>query len=172
MDGVEIKKVTLNEIDRLQNISRQTFYETYSAVNTKENMSRYLEENFSTERLSLELINEHTVFYFAIIESEVIGYIKLNFMEAQTEQGLNDTLEIERIYVLSEYHGKNVGQLLFQKAVSLAKEEQMDYVWLGVWEKNPKAIRFYEKNGFVAFGTHLFLLGEDEQNDILMKLDL
>ena len=172
MDGVEIKKVTLNEIDRLQKISRQTFYETYSAVNTKENMSRYLEENFSTERLSFELANAYTVFYFAIIESEVIGYIKLNFMEAQTEQGLNDTLEIERIYVLSEYHGKNVGQLLFQKAVSLAKEEQMDYVWLGVWEKNPKAIRFYEKNGFVAFGTHLFLLGEDEQNDILMKLDL
>jgi diamine N-acetyltransferase len=87
-------------------------------------------------------------------------------------QGNNNSLEIERIYVLQEFQGKKVGQMLFGKAVEIAKQKNADYIWLGVWEKNIKAIRFYEKNGFVPFGKHLFKLGDDEQTDIMMKLVL
>lgn len=81
-------------------------------------------------------------------------------------------MEIERIYVLKEFHGKKVGQILYEKAIELAKGIDADFIWLGVWEENPRAIRFYEKNGFSAFDKHIFQLGNDEQTDIMMKLEL
>src|SRR5690606_2609409 len=81
-------------------------------------------------------------------------------------------LEIERIYVLKDFHGKKVGQLLYDKAIEVAKEKKSDYIWLGVWEENPRAINFYKKNGFVEFDKHIFKLGNDEQLDIMMTLKL
>ncbi|MCB0820060.1 MAG: GNAT family N-acetyltransferase, partial [Bacteroidetes bacterium] len=83
-----------------------------------------------------------------------------------------NSLEIERVYVLKEFHGMHVGRKLLEKAIELANSQNSEFVWLGVWEKNHKAIRFYEKNGFKPFDKHIFRLGEDEQTDIMMKLDL
>ncbi len=172
MDNIEIRKVTLDDIAQLQKIGRQTFQETFSASNSEENMKNYLEEGFSEEKLTAELKDENSEFYFAILDDEVIGYLKLNFGQSQTELQDNKALEIERIYVSKEYHGKKVGQLLYDQAIQIAKQRDSDYVWLGVWEENPKAIRFYKKNGFVAFDKHIFKLGDDEQTDIMMKLQL
>lgn len=98
--------------------------------------------------------------------------MKLNFGAAQNELKNKQCLEIERIYVLKEYHGKKIGQLLYDKAIQIAKEKNVNYVWLGVWEKNLRAINFYKKNGFVGFDKHIFKLGDDEQTDIMMKLEL
>ncbi|WP_139145003.1 MULTISPECIES: GNAT family N-acetyltransferase [Sphingobacterium] len=70
---------------------------------------------------------------------------------------------------LQDYHGKKVGQILYEKALEIALKKKSIYVWLGVWEENPRAIKFYKKNGFVEFDKHTFVLGEDEQTDILMK---
>jgi diamine N-acetyltransferase len=98
--------------------------------------------------------------------------LKINFGSSQTEQKDKNSLEIERIYVLKEYHGKKVGQVLYDCALKIAKEKQIEFVWLGVWEKNPRAISFYTKNGFEAFDKHVFVLGTDEQTDIMMKLTL
>ena len=81
-------------------------------------------------------------------------------------------MEVERIYVLKEFHGKQIGQILFDKALEIAKEKKINYLWLGAWEKNPRAIRFYEKNGFVQFSTHLFKVGADEQTDVMMRREL
>lgn len=172
MSTIEIKKITLNDIDQLQKIGRQTFQETFSEGNSEENMKTYLEEGFSIEKLTAELNDTQSEFYFATHNNEVIGYLKLNFGESQTELKDNKALEIERIYVSKEYHGKNVGQLLYNKAIEIAKQKNADYVWLGVWEENPRAIRFYKKNGFVEFDKHIFKLGNDEQTDIMMKLNL
>ena len=172
MEKIIIKKVTLNDLDRLQKSSRQTFSETFAAKNTEENMRKYLEEGFSTKKLTDELNNKESAFYFAELNDEVVGYIKLNCGQSQTELKDETALEIERIYVLKEFHGKNVGQLLYQKAVDIAREKDVDYVWLGVWEENERAINFYRKNGFVEFDKHIFRLGEDEQTDIMMKLKL
>src|SRR5688572_3525197 len=172
MEQINIKKVSLQDIDQLQQISRQTFFETFSAGNTEENMKKYLEEGFSTEKLTAELNNPTSEFYFAELDNTVIGYVKLNFGESQTELKDDNALEIERIYVLKEFHGKKVGQLLYEKAMQIARQKNADYVWLGVWEENPRAIKFYQKNGFVAFDKHIFKLGNDEQTDIMMKLQL
>ena len=172
MENISIEKITLNEIDQLQKICRQTFFETFSTSNTEENMQKYLEEGFSVDKLSNELNDENAEFYFAKLENNIIGYLKLNSGTAQTELKDEKALEIERIYVLKEFHGKKVGQILYDKAIEIARQKNADYVWLGVWEENPRAISFYKKNGFVEFDKHIFKLGEDEQTDIMMKLKL
>ena len=172
MENIAIKKATLNDIEQLQKIGRQTFYETFSAGNTEENMTKYLEEGFPLEKLAAELNDESSEFYFAVLGNNVIGYLKLNVGQSQTELQDDKALEIERIYVLQEFHGKKVGQVLYEKAMQIAKQINAHYVWLGVWEENPRAINFYKKNGFAAFDKHIFKLGNDEQTDIMMKLQL
>jgi len=172
MNTINIERAQTTEIDQLQKIGTQTFYETFATSNSEENMQNYLAESFSHERLTNELNDLNSEFYFAKVNDEVIGYLKLNFGVSQTELRDDKALEIERIYVLKEFHGKKVGQLLYNKAIEIAKEKNADFVWLGVWEENPRAISFYKKNGFVEFDKHIFTLGDDEQTDIMMKLKL
>lgn len=172
INHILINPVSLDDIGELQKISRQTFFETFSAVNTEENMKKYSEESLSLEKLAAEVSAKGSEFYFAILENTIIGYLKLNYGEAQTELKDSKALEIERIYVLQEFHGKNVGQLLYEKAMQVAKGMDAEYVWLGVWEENKRAITFYKKNGFTEFDKHIFMLGNDEQTDIMMKLHL
>lgn len=172
MDNIEITQVDLTEIEQLQIIGRQTFFETFADGNTEENMQKYLEEGFTIDKLTAELTNSYSTFYFAKLDNNVIGYLKINFGQAQTELNDNQALEIERIYVLKEFHGKKVGQILYNKALDIAKQANVDYLWLGVWEENPRAITFYKKNGFVEFDKHIFKLGDDKQTDIMMKLKL
>ncbi len=172
MDEIVINKIGLEEITALQIIGRQTFFETFADGNTEENMQKYLEEGFTIDKLTAELTNPDSAFYFATISKNIIGYLKINFGSAQTELKENNAIEIERIYVLIEFHGKKVGQLLYEKALDIAKQKNAGYLWLGVWEKNLRAINFYKKNGFIEFDKHIFKLGNDNQTDIMMKMDL
>ncbi len=172
MEKIEIIQIGLKEIDQLQIIGRQTFFETFADGNSKENMQKYLEEGFALDKLTAELTNPYSEFYFAKIDNRVIGYLKINFEQAQTELKDNKALEIERIYVLKEFYGKNVGQTLYNKAIDITKQKNLKHLWLGVWEENPRAISFYKKNGFIEFDKHVFKLGDDEQTDIMMKLEL
>ena len=172
MENINVVRVTLNDIDQLQKIGRQTFSDTFSAGNTEDNIRKYLDEGFSLEKLTAELNDKNAEFYFAILDKNIIGYLKLNFGQSQTELKDDKALEIERIYVLKGFHGKNVGQILYEKAIQIARQTNADYVWLGVWEENPRAKNFYKKNGFVEFDKHIFKLGNDEQTDIMMKLQL
>lgn len=169
---MNIRPVITTDIALLQAIGKQTFYETFAESNTSKDMEQYLTTSFGTAKIQQELSNPDSLFFFAEEENEVIGYLKLNFASAQTEPQDPNAMEIERIYVLKEFHGSGVGQALYQKAIEVAKERKVTYVWLGVWEKNERALRFYKKNGFVAFDTHTFVLGSDAQTDILMKLSM
>lgn len=169
MKAIEIKKVILNDIDQLQQLARQTFGETFAEVNTEENMRKYLDERFSTQKLTAEVNDRNSEFYFATLDHRAIGYLKLNFGAAQTEPQDERAMEIERIYVIREFHGQKVGQLLYDKAIQISEEKGASYVWLGVWENNKRAIRFYQKNGFTEFDKHIFVLGDEQQTDLLMK---
>lgn len=172
METPVIKKIELSEIEKLQKIGRKTFYETFAGDNSEENMSAYLDEKFALAKLTTELTNTNSEFYFAHIADQILGYLKVNFAEAQTELQDKEGLEIERIYVLQEFHGLKVGQLLYNKALQIAKDSNLKYIWLGVWEENLRAQNFYKKNGFVEFDKHIFVLGDQEQTDLLMKLTL
>lgn len=170
--NIKIKQVSLNDVEKLQKIGRQTFYETFSSGNSKEDMAKYLEKEFSIEKLKSELTDPDSKLYFSLIDNRIVGYLKINIGSSQTELKKENSLEIERIYVLSEFHGKKVGQQLYNKAMEIARQKSVDFVWLGVWEKNPRAIRFYQKSGFKEFDKHIFILGNDEQTDIMMKLKI
>lgn len=172
MDIIKIIKATLVDISSLQSISIQTFVETFADHNTADNMQMYLGINLSTYKLTEELGDPNSEFYFALLDNKVIGYLKVNIGQAQTELKDKKSLEIERIYVLKDFHGKKVGQVLYDKAIDIAQYTNVDYVWLGVCEKNLRAINFYKKNGFIEFDKHIFKLGEDEQTDIMMHLKL
>ena len=121
MSNIETRKLTIADVETLQKIGRATFQETFATSNSEENMKDYLENGFSIEKLTSELNDENSEFYFATDEDKVIGYLKVNFGASQTELKDNDALEIERIYVLNEYHGKKIGQVLYDKALEVAK---------------------------------------------------
>lgn len=170
--NINITRVQPADIGSLQMIGRQTFIETFEQHNTPENMQHYLQESFSEQKLSSELNDTGSEFYFALSGEQVIGYLKINTGASQMELKDQNSLEIERIYVAQEFHGKKVGQILFEYAIQIARNRHYDFVWLGVWEHNARALRFYEKNGFVPFDKHVFMLGDDKQTDIMMKKNL
>lgn len=172
MENIQIVAVSPKEVIQLQHISKETFSQTFAEINTEENMNKYLNESFSVEQLESELGNKHSHFYFAKLDDQIIAYMKLNTGKAQKEDLGEKSLEIERIYVLKDFLGKKVGQVLYNKAIEVAQNKTMDFVWLGVWEKNSRAIAFYTKNGFIQFDQHDFMLGDDRQIDLLMKLNL
>lgn len=172
MESIKTLKITIEDIKLLQEIGKRTFAETFSSDNSEEDMKKYLNDKFSIKALKTEFADKNVEFYFAKLERQIIGYLKINFGDAQTEIKDENAIEIERIYVLKEFHGKKVGQLLCNKAIQVATLRKVDYIWLGVWEENQKAIRFYKKNGFVEFSKHIFKLGNDEQTDIMMKLEI
>lgn len=169
MNNIVIRKAGIQDLKQLQEISTETFVQTFAEVNTKEDMEKYLSEHLSLSKLSAELNDAESDFYFAQLNDQVIGYLKTNSGAAQTELKEADGLEVERIYVLKEFKGKNVGQVLLDKAITVAHDQKAAYIWLGVWEENYRAIRFYEKNGFSVFDKHIFRLGNDEQTDLMMK---
>lgn len=169
---MEIIQIDKTNVKELQTISIQTFTETFARYNTAENMQQYVEECLSEEQLLSELNHPDSQFYFAMHNHEPVGYLKLNVNNAQTEKDFKHAIEIERIYVLQHYQGKKIGKALMQQSLSIARDMNAAFIWLGVWEKNNKAIEFYEKMGFTAFDTHLFRLGSDIQTDILMKKNL
>ena len=169
---ISIRQIGQSDLPELQEIGRATFIEAFGAANAPNNMEKYLNEKFSLEALATELANPESLFFFAESDGETLGYLKVNFGAAQTEPLSGRSLEIERIYVLADYYGQGVAKLLFNQALDIAGEKAKDVIWLGVWEENPRAIRFYEKNGFKEFGRHKFMLGDDEQIDIMMKLEI
>jgi ribosomal protein S18 acetylase RimI-like enzyme len=172
MEQLNIRAIGIEDVFALQMIARATFSEMFADYNSADNLNKYLDEKFTVTKLSEELNHPHSKFYFAQIGEEVVGYLKTNTGEAQTELMNLNAFEIQRIYVLQAYHGKKVGQLLIEKALEEARKTTCSYVWLGVWEENHRAIRFYSKNGFIKFDTHIFKMGDEEQMDWLMKLEL
>lgn len=172
MDKIEIRKANQADIELLQNIGRQTFFEKFTENNSEENMLKYASEAYSFEKIASEVNNPNSQFYLATLNNQTVGYLKINFGDAQTELQDPQALELERIYVLNEFQGQKIGQLLFEKTLELARLAKINFVWLGVWEENTGAIKFYEKNGFKAFSKHIFMLGDDPQTDIMMKIEL
>lgn len=103
---------------------------------------------------------------------KVLGFLKINFGNAQTEQKCENSLEIQRIYVLKTAKGRGIGSSFMSLAQEIAREKNLSCIWLGVWEHNEKAKEFYAKKGFYKFGEHIFTLGSDQQIDFLMKKEL
>ncbi len=172
MENIEIRKANKTDTELLLNIGRQTFFEKFTKNNTEEDLHKYAKEAYTLEKITSEVNNPNSQFYLATLNSQTVGYLKINFEDAQTELQDPKALELERIYVLKEFQGRKIGQKLYEKTLEIAKQAKLKYVWLGVWEENSGAIKFYKKNGLKPFDTHIFMLGDDPQTDIMMKIEL
>jgi ribosomal protein S18 acetylase RimI-like enzyme len=162
----------IKDLEKLADISRTTFDDAFRAQNTEENMKVYMDSAFSRDKLIKELENEESEFFFAYLKDSIIGYFKINTGQAQTEIHDKSSLELERFYLLKDFIGKDFGKQMLKKVINLAGKKNLKYIWLGVWEKNYRALKFYRKNGFTKFGEHFFIMGKDKQIDHLMKLNL
>lgn len=169
---LEIRACKKEDLESLRQISILTYVETFGADNTPENMRLYLEKSFSVEKMGKELSNPGSWFYFALVDGEVAGYLKLNGDGAQSDIHDPESLEVERIYIAKAYHGQSIGKAFLDRAMEVAGRLGKKYVWLGVWEENHRALRFYERYGFRIIGKHSFFLGDDEQTDFIMRKDL
>jgi ribosomal protein S18 acetylase RimI-like enzyme len=168
----KIIKVDLPELRLLQKLAIDTFVETYGAHNTAENMQRYLDTYFSTDRFTQDLQDPNSAFYGSMIGGQMVGYLKVNIEDAQTEQNIHNAMEVERIYISAAFKGQGLGKEFIQQAITIAQSKQVDVIWLGVWEKNPNAIAFYQQMGFAEFDRHVFQLGDELQDDIMMCLKI
>lgn len=169
---IEFIQIDSSATEALVAISTETFTETFAPTNSAGSMAQYVANNLTATKLSKELDCRDSAFYLVKVNSEVAGYLKLNFNEAQSDVKDANAVEIERIYVKKAFQGQKLGLFLINKAIEIAKLEGKRYVWLGVWEHNHKAISFYQKIGFVQFDSHEFKLGDEIQLDLMMKLEL
>lgn len=156
-------------LELLRDMSIRTFRDTYEAYNTEEDMRHHIATVFHPDRFLEEMADDRIGYHIAFLDDAPVGYIRVNSSGAQSDVNDPMSLELERIYVVKEQQGRRFGDQLILKTFGLAREAGLEYVWLGVWKKNEKAIRFYERMGFTIFGTHDFMLGNDPQSDWLMK---
>ncbi len=167
MEQIIIRRATIADAVKLSAISIQTFYDTFINTCTEEDMNTFLKEYFNIKQVKLELNNENDFYYLAELNGKVVGYCR--WMEDYTNFPVMKqwkSLELKRIYVLEEFHGKGVAQQLMNFVIQSAQKNQYQVVWLGVWEHNYRAQKFYEKYSFVHSGhTHDFPIGSTAQTD-------
>lgn len=169
---ISIKLATELDAELVADLSRQTFHETFAHQNTKANMDKFMNEQFSKQSLIEEVGAEGNIFFLAFWGDDALGYVRLREFTNPKALEHVDAIEIARIYVLQSAIGKGVGKELMQQSITTARNMQKQMIWLGVWEKNHHAIDFYQKFGFEKFDEHDFLLGNDVQRDWLMKKQL
>lgn len=163
-----IRYAGTEDAELIADLSRRTFHETFGYVNTKANMDKFMNQQFAREQLINEVSEPGNIFLLAFDGDVPVGYVRMREGEKYPEFGGKDAIEIVRIYSVNSYLGTGVGQQLMRQCVFIAKEIKKEIIWLGVWEKNPRAIAFYTKWGFEKFAEHEFLLGDDVQTDWLM----
>lgn len=169
---ITIRPATAEDAGLIADMSRQTFYDTFAAQNNKEDMDKFLQEQFTREMLIAEVDAPGNLFLLAYEGQRPVGYARLRDNNNPPELSGKNTLEIARIYAIKESIGKGVGSALMEECISEARKRGKEMVWLGVWQENKRAIAFYERWGFEIFASHDFILGNDVQKDWLMKRNL
>ena len=170
--AINIKQCTFEDLYKLQEISYETFNETFKDVNSSENITAYLERAFNLKQLEKELSQVCSQFFFIYFNDEIAGYLKVNINDAQTEEMDDESLEVERIYIKTKFKKHKLGSNLLDKATEVAIEYSKKKIWLGVWEHNKNAIEFYKKMEFFQTDTHIFYMGDEKQIDFIMTKTL
>ena len=166
-----IRKATIKDAETLTKIAWKSFYDTFHdhPQNAPDDLKSYMDEAFTVEAISAELTEKDTIYFVTEIENEMVGFAKIK--QNSREDGISgeNPLELCRLYALQEFIGKGIGKTLMLHCLDFAKENGHDIFWLGVWEYNYNAQKFYTKFGFEKCGEHIFKLGNDPQTDWLME---
>lgn len=166
--NLNIRKATTADAAELARAGAAMFQETFAADNTPEDMQHYLDHHFTPAFLEEKISDPSREFYMAYTGNELAGYLEVIPDSPHEHFPGQRGLSIERIYVYKKFHDKKLGAALMQYATDLAQTNRCSYLWLGVWEKNLRAIAFYERWGFIPFGSVIFMLGSDRQTDTTM----
>jgi len=169
---VIIRPILLDEIDTLRQLAIRTYSAAFASKNRPGVIEAYYASAFTVPKLTQELEDSNAHWYFASVNSDIVGYLKLNVDRSQTEFQEHDGIELERIYVDVGNLNKGYGEQLLNFAISKGRGLRKKYIWLGVWEENPDAIRFYKRHGFKITGTHDYNMTAEIQTDYIMRLDL
>ena len=172
MTRPHIRAATIDDAVALSCFARDAFHDTFAADNAPSDMEAYLREAFSPERQAAELADPHRCCLLATLGGDLVGYASLMQDAANPAVVAAHPVELERFYVARAWHGRGLADLLMQTAVGQARAWGTDVVWLGVWERNARAIRFYEKQGYETVGAQTFRLGSDLQRDCVMRVRL
>ena len=174
MPDINIREASVEDAKVLTDLAYTTFWDAFAhhPKNAPDDLHHYMRQAFNVEQITAELGDEKSIFLIAEIEGEPAGYAKI-IIDA-IEPGITGErlVELNRLYSHQQFLGKGIGQSLMDACLTRAKQENRDVMWLGVWEYNPRAQRFYEKNGFRVVGSHVFQLGEDAQTDLLMQREI
>ncbi|MBP9925174.1 MAG: GNAT family N-acetyltransferase [Cyclobacteriaceae bacterium] len=169
---IEIKEATLQDLPGLREVAISSYSDTFAAFNTPENMLAFFNEAYTEAAFEKEYHEPNSRTYLAWDSNKIVGFLRLRECdEVKTILGTT-TVELQRLYVLTAAQGKSVGRLLMEKALGWAWEKKYEWIWLGVWEKNFKAQKFYQKWGFEKFSEHVFQMGDDPQIDWLLRKKL
>ncbi len=173
MTAIEIRRIGISEAAVLSELAARLFAQTFGDDNTADDMREYLGSAFSVEALRRELEDDNRVAWLAVAaDRTTVGYAMLRRgSRASGVTGMRPA-EVQRIYADREWHGHGVGQALMEACRAQAHEWRRDELWLGVWERNPRAIAFYQKQGFRVVGRQTFVLGRDVQQDLVMSMPL
>lgn len=169
---IELKSCTANDVEELQKLARAAFHQTFAAQNPAKDMQHYLEHDYSLPVLTDELKDPNALVLFLYYDGKLAGYTKLNVGSAQTEPMGDDTLEVQRIYLLKDFHRLGLGTKMIKYAIKVAQNKHKHAIWLGVWDQNERAKKFYQAMGFKPVGTHKFKLGRQIQRHFVMKMTL
>ena len=171
--AVKIRRASISDAPFLSRLGALTFRETFERDNTPEDMARYLAEAFTPERQAAEIADPTSVVLLAEHPGEsgdlaLVGYAHLTSGDVPDAVHGSAPLELKRLYVVRAWHGRGVAQALMDAAIEAARARGAETLWLGVWERNPRAAAFYAKYGFTRVGEHTFVLGADSQTDWLL----
>lgn len=158
-----------DDVAVIRNLSVETFTQTFAALNTQEDMDKYIADSLSPDEIRREIADPDSAFFVATVDGVPAGYMKVNVGDAQTEKMPDDAMEVQRLYILKAFKRHGLGTGLMRAAFDMARAQGKTRIWLGVWEHNDPAIAFYKRFGFTQIGSHDFVLGEDRQTDLLME---
>lgn len=170
--AASIRPAGVADADVVAPLVREIFVETFGPSNKPENIDGYVRQAFAVERVRQELANPATIALIAEVDGEPAGFARMEAGEAPDGIGGDAAIELVRLYVRSAFHGAGLAATLMQACIDAAKARGCDVMWLGVWEHNPRAQAFYRKWGFERAGEHVFLLGDEEQTDYLLRRPL
>ena len=166
---ITIRKATADDNVRLAAFGAQAFADSFAADNRPEDMDTYLAESFNPEKQAAELADSKSIFLIAEIDGEMAGYARL--LEGPPPKNVpgRRPIELVRIYAGRQWIGRGIGAALMRACLEEAARRGSDTIWLGVWERNHRAIAFYQQWGFTVTGTQPFRLGADLQTDFVMQ---
>ncbi|MCU0367754.1 MAG: GNAT family N-acetyltransferase [Cyclobacteriaceae bacterium] len=169
---IEIREARLEDVIELREVAIATYHDTFAEYNTPTNMDAYYNDAYSLESLTNELNEPGSKLFLAVEDGKIIGFVRLRESDEVKHILGNNTVELQRLYVLTAWQGKSVGKFLMQAALTYAVDRKYEWIWLGVWERNFNAQKFYMRYGFEKFSEHTFWQGDDPQIDWLLKKKL